>query len=252
MTKPRPPAPVRAATGNADTDRPARELVGWSAGTRLRGTRELAPSVARRVVAAALGVSAEALGSLDAETLRTALRHLRDLGLRIDHLAEIATTDDLTGALRRGSGMAALQREIDRARRLPGRGTVDAFLDVDGLQHVNDGEGHLAGDQLLRDVVAAMQERVRSYDLVVRYGGDEFVCVLVDATMAQAEKTVRDIRRFIEMRTGGRTVSVGLTQVREADDAARVVARADAALYRSRRRAALKGTRRGSGVAPAS
>ena len=116
-----------------------------------------------------------------------------------------------------------------------------AFIDVDGLKQLNDSAGHTAGDELLKNVVAAIQERVRSYDIVLRYGGDEFVCVLVDATLAQAEKTIRDVRRFIEMRSAGRSVSVGMSPVRAGDDAAKAVSRADAALYRSRRRAALKG-----------
>src|SRR5438132_6245992 len=157
-----------------------RELIGWAEGTaegtRLRGTRQAAPSVSRRVVAAALGVSPAALSPLDAETLRTALRHLRELETRAGELAEQAATDDLTGALRRGTGLAMLQRELDRARRVRGRGTIVAFIDVDGLKRLNDTDGHSAGDQLLRDVVAAIRERVRSYDLVIRYGGDEFVC----------------------------------------------------------------------------
>ncbi|TMB49158.1 MAG: GGDEF domain-containing protein [Chloroflexi bacterium] len=213
----------------------SRELIGWSEGTRLRGTRQPGASVSRRVVATALGVAPKALEPLDAETLRTALRHLRELEVRADTLAEQAATDDLTGALRRGTGLAMLQRELDRARRTRGPGTMVAFIDVDGLKRVNDAEGHPAGDQLLRDVVAAIRERVRSYDLVIRYGGDEFVCVLTDATPAQADKTIDDIRHFIEMRTAGHTISVGLVAARETDDAARVVGRADAALYRVRR-----------------
>jgi diguanylate cyclase len=214
-----------------------RDLIGWSEGTRLRGTRQPAPSLSRRVVATALGVAPEALASLDAATLRTALRHLHELERRADSLAEKAATDDLTGALRRGTGLILLQRELDRARRVSGRGTVVAFIDVDGLKRLNDTDGHPAGDRLLRAVVAAIRERVRSYDLVIRYGGDEFLCVLTDATLAHAEKLIQDIKRFIEIRTGGWTISVGLAAARSTDDAAQLVARADAALYRARRRA---------------
>ena len=206
----------------------------------LKGTRAPAASMSRRMVAETLGVPAESLEGLDADTLRTAVRQVRALDARIDRLTEQAATDDLTGALRRGTGMAALQREIDRARRSPGRGTVVVFIDVDGLKEVNDTAGHHAGDELLRDVVSAIQERVRSYDLVFRYGGDEFVCVLVDATLSHADATVRDIRRNVELRTGGHTVSVGLAALAPNDDAEHAVARADAALYRSRKRAAAK------------
>src|SRR5207249_4660498 len=88
-----------------------------------------------------------------------------------------AGVDGLTGALRRNRGLVDLQREIDRARRSDGR-LVLAFVDVDGLKGINDVQGHAAGDQLLRDVAVALRTGLRSYDLVVRYGGDEFLCVL--------------------------------------------------------------------------
>ena len=107
----------------------------------------------------------------------------------------MAATDDLTGALRRSAGLAALQREIDRSRRVGGRGIAVIFLDVDSLKHVNDTEGHAAGDRVLVEVVAAIRKRVRSYDLVIRYGGDEFLCALVDVAPEDAERTLADIRR---------------------------------------------------------
>jgi diguanylate cyclase (GGDEF)-like protein len=223
------------------------ELVGWSLGSSLHGELSMSPAVTRKVLGAALGLEPSALAGLDAEGLRTALARMRALIAHADRLAEQAAIDDLTGALRRGTGLGALQREIDRARRVGGHGTVVAFIDVDGLKQLNDSSGHRAGDRLLRSVVDAIRERVRSYDLVFRYGGDEFVCVLVDATPSQAEHTLDDIRRNIAERTRGHTVSVGLALVGERDDAERVVARADAALYRTRRNAALREIKGGEG-----
>jgi predicted signal transduction protein with EAL and GGDEF domain len=60
----------------------------------------------------------------------------------------------------------------------PGEGLVVAFVDVDGLKRVNDTEGHLAGDALLIAVADSLRACLRSYDLVMRFGGDEFVCAL--------------------------------------------------------------------------
>ena len=84
-----------------------------------------------------------------------------------------AGVDVLTGALARGRGLLDLRREIARARRSDGR-LVLAFVDVDGLKPINDLQGHAVGDALLRDVAVVMRTALRSYDLVVRYGGDEF------------------------------------------------------------------------------
>ena len=87
-------------------------------------------------------------------------------------------TDSLTGAWLRGPGLSELEREISRARRGNGR-LVVAYVDVNGLKAVNDTRGHAAGDALLARVVAALRSNLRPYELVVRVGGDEFICALV-------------------------------------------------------------------------
>ena len=72
-----------------------------------------------------------------------------------------------------------------------GTGIVVIFLDVDGLKHVNDTEGHASGDRLLVDTVATIRKRVRSYDLVIRYGGDEFVCALLEVALGPVRAKFR-------------------------------------------------------------
>jgi|ERR1700683_4305339 diguanylate cyclase (GGDEF)-like protein len=215
---------------------PTRDFVGWTQQPEFRHSRRLSAEVTRKVLATALGLSPEHLAGLDAAHLRTALDRLRAMAGFTQKLAEMAATDDLTGALRRSAGIAALQREMDRSRRVGGKGIVVIFLDVDSLKNVNDTEGHAAGDRLLVDVVAAIRKRVRSYDLVIRYGGDEFVCALVDESPADAERTLADIRRVFTSRTHGHTISVGMTEVDPTDTAESVVAKADAALYVERRK----------------
>lgn len=217
----------------ADANAATRDLVGWALQSPLRsGT--LTITVAKRVLATALGIPEAAFAAWDDATVEAALSRLRGLVAYCDHLASEALTDDLTGALRRGPGLAALSREIDRSRRAGSGGIVVGFLDVDHLKQLNDERGHAAGDAVLRAVVRAVRERVRSYDLVLRYGGDEFVCVLVGVTAEQADRTFGDIRHRIAMESGGHSVSLGLAEVEAGDTADTVIARADAALYRGR------------------
>ncbi len=190
--------------------------------------------MARAVLATELGIDAAQLDAVDPDSLRSAMRRLRGLVAECERLASAAAADDLTGILRRGTGLTALQREIARAHRVGGRGVVVAFMDVDGLKHVNDSAGHAAGDQVLRNVAAAIRERVRSYDLVFRYGGDEFVCALVDVTLEQARRTVSDILENVRVRSGGHSFSVGFASVGADDTAESILERADAALYLQR------------------
>lgn len=217
----------------ADENAATRDLVGWALQSPLRGGA-LPTAVAKRVLATALGIPEEAFASWDDPIVEAALSRVRGLVAYCEHLASEVMADDLTGALRRGPGIAALTREIDRARRAGSSGIVVGFLDVDGLKQVNDEAGHAAGDDILRAVVRAVRDRVRSYDLVLRYGGDEFVCVLVGVTVDQAERTFSDIRTRIAVESGGHSVSLGLAEVEAGDTAETVIARADAALYRGR------------------
>jgi diguanylate cyclase (GGDEF)-like protein len=143
--------------------------------------------------------------------------------------------DDLTGALRRDMGEVALQHEIDRARRGDGR-LVLAFVDVDGLKAVNDREGHGAGDELLKAVVTAMRAKLRSFDPIVRYGGDEFVCALAAADAGDAGRRFAEIRATLAHDYDHAAISVGVAELEAGDTLADLVARGDAALYKARRR----------------
>ena len=147
---------------------------------------------------------------------------------------EQAGLDGLTGALRRERGVMDLQREIDRARRSDGR-LVVAFVDVDGLKAINDEHGHAAGDQLLRDVAAALQNGLRSYVLVVRHGGDEFVCALPGTNLDRAQRRFAEVATKLAERNPQASVSVGLAELADPDTLEELTARADAALSAGRR-----------------
>lgn len=156
---------------------------------------------------------------------------------RDEALAELrrAHLDELTGAFRRGSGEDALQSEIERARRgeIP---LVLAFLDVDALREVNNRDGHPAGDALLRDVVGAIRSKVRSYEPIVRFGGDEFVCAVSDVDLGQAEERFKEVQESLAQNNNGAAISVGLAELRPDDTLDQLIDRADEALLAARRR----------------
>ncbi|HEX2089008.1 MAG TPA: diguanylate cyclase [Actinomycetota bacterium] len=152
----------------------------------------------------------------------------RESGVRKDYLI-----DELTGILRRGPGMRELQHEMDRARR-QGLSLVVAFIDVDGLKAVNDRQGHAAGDQVLRTVAQALRQGLRSYDLLFRYGGDEFVCALSEANMDHARGRLREVAYALAAATSQASIAWGLAELEENDDIDDLVGRADSALYEAR------------------
>jgi diguanylate cyclase (GGDEF)-like protein len=209
------------------------DLIGWAAESQ-HDRAPLPSARARRVLGAALGMPDDALARVRDEDVARAVERLRALVDQCTRLAGQVTVDELTGALRRGAGLAALQREIDRARRVAGRGLVLIFIDVDGLKTVNDRDGHAAGDERLRRTVAALRSRLRSYDLIVRYGGDEFLCVLTDTGLAEARRTAASLSEHVHHASGG-TISVGLAELTAGDTVDALVQRADAELYARRR-----------------
>ncbi len=142
-----------------------------------------------------------------------------------------ASIDDFTGTYRRGPGHVELTREIARAR-CTDQPLAVAFVAVDELMAANDSRGHAAGDQLLRNVAAEMLKQLRDYDVVVRHGGDEFVCVLPGMNMEGAKAWTQRLHTAL---AAGRdaTVSVGLALLENADSPDSLIDRAGQASQRA-------------------
>jgi diguanylate cyclase (GGDEF)-like protein len=145
----------------------------------------------------------------------------------------LAGLDELTGVLRRGTGDLALMHDLSRARR-SGTPLVIAAIDVDALKAVNDHDGHAAGDALLRDVATAIGSAMRSYDVIVRWGGDEFICALSDVTLEVGSRRVAEIQRSLDERRPRASISAGLAELTPDDTLETLIARADDALYRTK------------------
>jgi diguanylate cyclase (GGDEF)-like protein len=152
---------------------------------------------------------------------------------RLEAELERAHLDSLTGALRREIGRLTLHNEIERARRTDGR-FVLAFVDVDDLKGINDREGHAAGDRVLRTLAATLRANLRTYDPVVRYGGDEFVCGVTGVSAAELEHRMTLIDQSLRRATGV-GISAGMATLLEGETLDEITARADEALLEAKR-----------------
>ena len=145
------------------------------------------------------------------------------------HQLAIAETDALTRTRTRAPGLADLDREIARARRTTDRLAV-AYVDVVGLKLQNDNHGHAAGDALLQRAVNAIRGHLRSYDMIVRIGGDEFLCVMSGATLRDARVRFGAVHLALAAGPDPCEIKVGFAALRPEDTAAELIDRADADL----------------------
>jgi len=149
--------------------------------------------------------------------------------------------DALTGVYLRGAGSQELEHEIARARRTS-QPLVVAFIDVDHLKATNDRHGHGAGDRLLLAVASTLRAELRPYDLIFRYGGDEFVCALSGPSRDEARERFAHLNIALARSAEHGSVTVGLAELQPDDSAEELVARADAALYQERQQQRHTGT----------
>lgn len=152
-----------------------------------------------------------------------------------------ATHDSLTGLWNRASVLDALARENARARRQRQPFGV-LMLDLDGFKKLNDSFGHLTGDAVLREVARRMQDALRPYDTVGRYGGEEFLVVLPGCDHERAAMLAERLRAAVGDRpveTGGQhldvTVSAGVTAMEGTVEPLTLVRKADDALLAAKR-----------------
>ncbi len=137
----------------------------------------------------------------------------------LTQLEDLAHTDVLTGLLSRRGLERALQGEIERSRRTGSRLWLVMF-DIDRFKQINDRYGHLAGDELLKEVGNVIRQVIRPYDIAGRFGGDEF-CVLAAVTAPEdAARLGERLRQAISMLDASRlgsdclvTSSIGLAPV---------------------------------------
>jgi len=157
----------------------------------------------------------------------TVLRH------RAEDYLRTAYRDELTGTMQRDVGLNRFVAEISHCARTGAPLSV-IFVDVDGLKKINDTRGHDAGDQVLRDVGNALARSLRSYDLVIRYGGDEFVVAMPDAVVEQAEARLNSIVEMLRRTNRDASVTAGLSQLQQGDTPDEVLRRADQDMYARR------------------
>ncbi len=177
---------------------------------------------------------------------RNELRMRLRVGVRIVQmqrdLLKLLHWDPLTNALNRRTALERLDEEIKRSKRCQSPLSI-AMLDIDHFKEINDTHGHLVGDMVLKEVVTRIFHSLCSYDLIGRYGGDEFILLFPNAKLADATLTCNhiqnsfthnpiisaDLKLFV-------TVSIGVTAQNAASDLAdALIQHADAALYKAKR-----------------
>ena len=155
----------------------------------------------------------------------------------------MAIQDGMTGIHNKRYFIEFLDREIAGATR-HGHPLTLVMFDVDHFKKVNDSQGHLAGDAVLKDLTARIKPRIRREDLFARYGGEEFACVLPSTALAGGIVFAEHLRTLIEERPTmfdntaiPFTISLGVTTLHnEAGvDTPMLIKRADENLYTAKR-----------------
>jgi len=159
---------------------------------------------------------------------------LKEAYKRIEELAEV---DELTGASNRRCIMRMLDEEVGRARRTGSPCSI-ALIDLDWFKRINDAYGHPTGDEVLRTFAITMFANIRPIDRFGRYGGEEFLLVLPNATQDGAWRMLDRLRAIIAdldwnaFSPGMRvTISAGVAMLRADENPDAFLARADRALY---------------------
>ena len=192
--------------------------------------------VSSLVVLSSIAILAGQLSRLRIE-LRAQKAELRQA---LERIRLLANRDELTGLPNRRHAQELLEAEGSRTRRERAQFSL-CMIDIDHFKRINDTLGHAAGDEVLRLVARHATLAMRNTDVLTRWGGEEFLLLLADTSVADAESVAERVRRSLssadtwwehpELRV---TISGGLTAHRDGEDMQETIARADSLLYRAK------------------
>ncbi|WP_432520154.1 GGDEF domain-containing protein [Kineococcus sp. SYSU DK006] len=214
--------------GRVDTPEAAGGLTAWR--LLLLGVAAVLPSgvlvgaslAGHQVPVALLAAGSIALVGMVVARIWDLLQRLRAQSARLEALAR---TDPLTGLANRRT----LDHELVRTCRALGEADLYAALvDLDRFKAYNDGRGHQAGDELLKAAAAAWAQALGPGGFLARWGGEEFVALLVEDDPARAVRRLDALRAAVP---DGQSCSIGVARWDRAEDGASLLRRADAALY---------------------
>jgi diguanylate cyclase len=171
------------------------------------------------------------------QNLRQLLRTTR---YQLEHYEEKSVRDELTGLYNRRQ----IQTELERAKQQANTNGAPfsiCLIDIDHFKEINDHNGHLAGDAILREFAHVARNSIRDTDMLGRYGGDEFLQILPDTEVKGAVMHAERLRvyaHFIDFQNvleqKNISLSIGVAQYRSGDHITDLIARADAALYKAK------------------
>ena len=158
---------------------------------------------------------------------------------RVTEIERLAYIDPLTGLANRRYAEITLNARFEELQRYNWPFGV-IFIDIDHFKDVNDRHGHDVGDEVLKMVAKTLQHSVRFFDVVGRWGGEEFLAVIANVNKEELLATVNRFRVLVEQSSipavpGLRvTVSLGATLARQGDDMASIIKRVDKLMYESK------------------
>lgn len=179
--------------------------------------------------------------SLRAEIARLR-RENRALSIALAEMERVAERDMLTPLFNRRYFLSALHQRIARVERF-GDSVAVIYVDVDGLKSINDRYGHAAGDYALVEIAARLAGSVREADIVARIGGDEFGILLdnlgtsaIKAKIQRMSSAIDDEPCVFDGASIALSAAFGMTMITPGDSAEDLLGRADAEMYRAKRR----------------
>lgn len=164
----------------------------------------------------------------------------------IEKLRELSLIDPLTGVANRRFVEINLKQRFDELRRY-GWGFGVVYMDIDGFKKINDNFGHDAGDKVLKALTKTLLKNVRSFDLIGRMGGDEFIAIIANTDENKlffiADRLCLLVKETIIMSKGKEvsvTVSAGTTLAKKEDSYKTIMKRADELMYANKKMLKLK------------